>query len=233
MSAQQQKIPAKKRMSPFVYTILGLCVILIVGLAISMSQSRMSPDEITEDATSSMFPAGTEATKLDETKLAEAKSVTYIHPTDAEIAAAKAAGTRRATIVTDRGTIVCELDGKEAPLTVANFVKLAQAKFYDGLLFHRVVPGFVIQGGDPEGTGMGGPGYAIKREISPKLRHIEGALAMARSKDPDSAGSQFYITLSPTAELDDEYAVFGKVVKGLDVTKKITVGDTIKSITIE
>lgn len=154
-------------------------------------------------------------------------------PTDAEVTAARQAGTRKATIKTSKGAIVLELYGKDAPLTTANFVKLAKAKFYDGLYFHRVVPGFVIQGGDPAGNGSGGPGYTIKREIAPKLKHVEGALAMARTPEPDSAGSQFYITLAVTPQLDNEYAVFGKVVEGMDVVKKIEVGDKIVSVTVK
>ncbi|HEY3379903.1 MAG TPA: peptidylprolyl isomerase [Armatimonadota bacterium] len=154
-------------------------------------------------------------------------------PTQADVAAAKAAGTRHATIKTSKGDIEVELYGKDAPLSVANFVKLSKAKFYNGLIFHRVEPGFVIQGGDPLGSGMGGPGYNIRREISPKLRHVAGALAWARSSDPNSAGSQFYITLAATPSLDDEYAVFGKVVKGMNVVQKIAKGDAIKSVIIK
>ena len=154
-------------------------------------------------------------------------------PTQAEIDAAKKAGTVHAMITTAKGDIEVELYGSDTPLTVANFVKLVNAKFYDGLIFHRVLddPGFsIIQGGDPNGDGTGGPGYQIKREIVPKLKHIAGALAMARSTDPDSAGSQFYICRGVIPHLDGEYAVFGKVVKGLDVAKKIKQNDKIVSI---
>ena len=158
-------------------------------------------------------------------------------PTQAEIDAARKAGTQRAVIKTAKGTIEVELYGKEAPQTVANFVKLLKAKYYDGLTFHRVekgsddAPNFkLIQGGDPEGTGMGGPGYGIKLEISPKLKHVAGALAMARSQEPDSAGSQFYICAEAIPNLDDNYAVFGKVVKGLDIVSKIEVGDKMTSV---
>jgi peptidyl-prolyl cis-trans isomerase B (cyclophilin B) len=154
-------------------------------------------------------------------------------PTQAEIDAAKAAGVQQATIKTAKGNIVIELDGGDAPLTVANFVKLTKAGFYNGLTFHRVVPGFVAQGGDPNGDGSGGPGYSIKLEIAPKLKHIEGALAMARTNEPDSAGSQFYITLAATSFLDGQYAVFGKVISGMDVVKKIAIGDKIDSIVMK
>jgi peptidyl-prolyl cis-trans isomerase B (cyclophilin B) len=157
----------------------------------------------------------------------------YPAPTQKDVTAAKAAGTRTATIRTKKGTIEVALYGADAPLSVANFVKLARGKFYNGLTFHRVEPGFVIQGGDPLGTGAGGPGYEIRLEISPKLRHVAGALAWARTQDPNSAGSQFYITLAPTPSLDDQYAVFGKVTKGMDVVKQIAVGDKITSIVVK
>lgn len=160
----------------------------------------------------------------------------YTPPTEDEVAAAAKAGTRQATIDTTKGKIVLELYGADAPLTVANFIKLVKAGYYKGLTFHRVVPGFVIQGGDPKGDGSGGPGYEIKLEISPKLRHVTGALAMARSMEPDSAGSQFYITLEEnenTRGLDDNYAVFGKVISGMNVALKISQGDKINSITIK
>jgi len=159
-------------------------------------------------------------------------------PTQAEIDAARKAGTQRAVIKTAYGDIEVELYGKETPITVASFVKLIKAKFYDGLTFHRVEKGTppgppnfkLIQGGDPEGTGMGGPGYQIKREISPKLKHVAGALAMARSNNPDSAGSQFYICAEAIPSLDGDYAVFGKVTKGLEIVGKISKGDKMISI---
>jgi peptidylprolyl isomerase len=143
--------------------------------------------------------------------------------------------TYTATISTAKGDIVVRLDAKAAPLTVNNFVFLSRAGFYDGLTFHRVEPGFVIQGGDPFGNGNGGPGYTIPAEIG--LPHTEGAIAMARQGDavnPEraSSGSQFYITLAPTPELDGAYTVFGQVIEGMDVVKSIAVGDVIETITI-
>lgn len=141
------------------------------------------------------------------------------------------AKTYAATLVTTKGTIELTLDAKAAPTTVNNFVFLAREKFYDGLSFHRVVPGFVIQGGDPNGDGTGGPGYSIPDEPSP-LKHEDGALAMAKSEEPNSAGSQFYITLGPQTDLDGRYTVFGSVTGGKDVPKTIVKGDRITSITI-
>ena len=117
------------------------------------------------------------------------------------------------------------------PLTVANFVKLAESGFYDGLTFHRAED-WLIQGGDPLGTGTGGPGYTIKLETHPQLKNVRGALAMARKSDPDSAGSQFYILKEDAAWLDRQYAVFGYVTNGMDVVDKIQVGDRMNKVTI-
>lgn len=140
-----------------------------------------------------------------------------------------------ATIKTAKGNIVAELYPKDAPQHVNNFVFLARDGFYNGLTFHRVVPGFVIQGGDPLGNGTGGPGYGIPPEI--KAKHTKGALAMARRAGPaqttPSSGSQFYITLAPQPGLDGEYTVFGQVISGMDIVEKIAVGDVIQTITIE
>ncbi len=141
-----------------------------------------------------------------------------------------------AVIKTSKGDIDVELYVKDAPLSVTNFVYLAKGGFYNGLTFHRVVPDFVVQGGDPTGTGSGGPGYTIPAEI--KRKHIEGALAWARTGDEvnpqrRSSGSQFYITYKPTPFLDGAYTVFGQVTKGMDIVNKIQKGDTIKSIEIK
>jgi peptidylprolyl isomerase/peptidyl-prolyl cis-trans isomerase B (cyclophilin B) len=114
---------------------------------------------------------------------------------------------------------------------VENFVTLAKKGFYDGLAFHRVVPGFVAQGGDPKGDGTGGPGYKVKAEFN-KQKHLRGSVAMARSAAPDSAGSQFYITFGPQPSLDGQYTVFGRVVSGMEHVDKIKVGDKMKSVKI-
>ncbi len=140
-----------------------------------------------------------------------------------------------ATISTAKGDIVVQLDATAAPLTVNNFVFLANQGFYDSLTFHRVEPDFVIQGGDPAGTGAGGPGYTVPAEI--QLPHIEGAIAMARRPDEvnvdlASSGSHFYITLSPTPFLDGAYTAFGQVIEGMNVVQSIAIGDVIEKITI-
>ncbi len=128
----------------------------------------------------------------------------------------------------DGGVIRLELDAKMAPKTVENFVKLANEGFYDGVLIHRVAPGFVIQGGDPDGNGTGGPGYSIVGEFANNgfeentISHVRGVISMARSRDYDSAGSQFFITLSDDAvQLDGDYAGFGVVTEGMEVVDEI------------
>lgn len=248
MSAQHfdsQSDPVLPKPSPMPGIILGVVavVVIIVLLVLGSQQptkqaSKPAPppaeEKYTPPAKTTTAPDATTTTKpAPPPAPAPAPKATPSAPTTGEVAAAKRAGTRRATITTDKGVIIVELYGKDAPLTVANFVKLANARFYDGLTFHRVEPGFVIQGGDPDGNGSGGPGYSIKLEISPKLKHINGALAMARSNDPDSAGSQFYITLGAQPALDGKYAVFGKVVKGMDVAQQIAIGDKIVSVRIQ
>lgn len=129
------------------------------------------------------------------------------------------------------GEIRIELFPEDAPKTVENFVTLAKKGFYDGLTFHRVVAGFVVQGGDPKGDGTGGPGYTINAEFNER-KHVRGTLAMARSQHPDSAGSQFYITFGPQPGLDRQYTVFGQVVSGMEHVDTIQVGDTMRSVTI-
>jgi len=162
-------------------------------------------------------------------------------------------GDEVAVITTGKGTIHVNLDGDGAPIHVANFCELAESGFYDGLKFHRYVPGFVIQGGcpntremtpesvargesGPDGMpGTGGPGYRIKAEFAsnPRNSHEDGSLAMARSQDPDSAGSQFYLCLGPQHTLDSGYTVFGATVDGLEVIGKLRAGDVIESVRIE
>jgi peptidyl-prolyl cis-trans isomerase B (cyclophilin B) len=162
-------------------------------------------------------------------------------------------GREVAVIKTSKGDIRVQLAGEDAPIHVGNFVELARKGFYDNLKFHRYVPGFVIQGGcpntrdlDPEqvkaaagnpwaGLGAGGPGYTIKQEYTtnPHNSHDDGALAMARSQMPDSAGSQFYLCLGPQHGLDSGYTVFGQTIEGKDVIAQLRVGDVIETIVIE
>lgn len=156
----------------------------------------------------------------------------YSEPPEMQIDVSK---TYVATISTAKGDIVVQLDASAAPLTVNNFVFLSEQGFYDSLTFHRVEPGFVIQGGDPLGTGSGGPGYTVPAEIG--LLHTQGAIATARRGDqanPDraSSGSQFYIALEPLPQLDGAYTVFGQVVEGMDVVQSIAIGDVIEKNSI-
>lgn len=165
----------------------------------------------------------------------------------------KPSGDEVAVFETSQGTIRVQLAGKDAPIHVGNFVELARSGFYDDLKFHRYVPGFVIQGGCPHTRdmapedvaqgfrgpsgqpGTGGPGHQIKGEwrTNPHNEHNDGALAMARSQMPDSAGSQFYFCLGPQHGLDMDYTVFGQTIDGLDVIGKLRAGDVIKHIEIE
>jgi peptidyl-prolyl cis-trans isomerase B (cyclophilin B) len=164
-------------------------------------------------------------------------------------------GAETAVIKTTAGDITVKLYGKDAPIHVGNFVELARKGFYDDTKFHRYVPGFVVQGGDPGTTaasaadvraeaakgdgsgrfGTGGPGYYIKGEFDPSVnpnKHVEGALGMARAQSPDSAGSQFYFALQPLPQLDGGYTVFGVVTDGMDVVKALRAGDAIESVEI-
>ena len=147
----------------------------------------------------------------------------------------KPTGEEIAVFTTNKGTIRVQLAGKDAPIHVGNFVELAQKGFYDGLTFHRYVPNFVIQGGDPKGNGTGGPGYRIQQEFTtnPNNSHEDGALAMTRSSNPDSAGSQFYFCLGAQHFLDPNYTVFGQTLEGFDTIAALRQGDTIESIVIE
>ena len=147
------------------------------------------------------------------------------------------------------GIIKAELYPDVAPITVDNFVSLVKKGFYDGLIFHRVIRGFMIQGGCPEGTGMGGPGYQIKGEFSQNgfkndLKHTPGVLSMARAMDPNSAGSQFFIMHETSPHLDGSYAAFGKVIEGMDIVNEIAetatdwrdrpiIGQMMKKVTVE
>jgi peptidyl-prolyl cis-trans isomerase B (cyclophilin B) len=138
-----------------------------------------------------------------------------------------------AVLETTKGKIVLELYPSEAPKTVENFITLAKKGFYNGLLFHRVVPGFVIQTGDPKGDGSGGPGYTIPDEPNTTLKHAVGAVGMAKTPAPNSAGSQFYIVIVKPADfLDGRYTVFAKVIEGQEVAEKIIVGDRMTKVTI-
>jgi cyclophilin family peptidyl-prolyl cis-trans isomerase len=199
--------------------IRALLTVVILAVIAACGQQVASPSSKTEARPLAAVPA--------------AQRANYFKTPPAMTIDAKK--TYAATLTTSKGNIVVSLDANAAPQTVNNFVFLANQGFYDGLTFHRVEPGFVIQGGDPLGTGGGGPGYTVPAEI--KLPHVEGAIAMARTSDQvnpkrESSGSQFYITLAPTPFLDGAYTAFGKVTQGMDVVKKIAKGDVIQKIVI-
>ena len=139
--------------------------------------------------------------------------------------------TTKVIISTNKGDIAVDLYPEQMPITVENFLKLTKSNFYDGLVFHRVEH-WVVQGGDPQGTGMGGPGWQIKLETHPDLKNVRGAVAMARSAMPDSAGSQFYILKTDADWLDGQYAVFGVVTNGMDVVDRLDVGDKMNQVKV-
>lgn len=190
------------------FSFLLVLAVLVMGL----SACGSSKSDTTSETKATKAPKATEtaeATKKPESKTTDTK------------------GKHHAKIkVKDYGTIEVELDGDTAPITVANFIKLVNEKFYDGLTFHRIISGFMIQGGDPLGNGTGGSDETIKGEFSSNgvennISHKRGVISMARSSDPDSASSQFFIMHQDSTYLDGEYAAFGKVTKGMSVVDKI------------
>ncbi len=136
-------------------------------------------------------------------------------------------------IKTTKGTIRAELTPEKTPVTIASFVNLAQRGYFNGIVFHRVVPNFVIQGGDPTGTGRGGPGYRFEDEFDPSLRHDRAGILSMANAGPKTNGSQFFITHGPTPHLDNRHSVFGHVVEGQDVVDAIVEGDVMNEVTIE
>lgn len=159
--------------------------------------------------------------------------MTYTAPVGEELRTyLETARTSQARINTSKGDIVFTFYPDDAPQHCAAFIKLSEAGFYDGLNFHRVEPGFVIQGGDPSGNGTGGPGYRLKAEFNERP-HVRGTVAMARSSNPDSAGSQFYICLDDARFLDRQYTVFGQMIDGFETLDAIRPGDVMTKVTIE
>lgn len=171
--------------------------------------------------------AGTADKSTDSTKSTEKSAQESTQTASGSAIQGKLSGKHHAKItVKDYGTIEVELDADQAPITVTNFAKLVQKGFYDGLTFHCIISGFMIQGGDPEGTGMGGSDETIKGEFSSNgvensIKHTRGTISMARSQDPDSASSQFFIVQSDSTYLDGQYAAFGHVTEGMDIVDQI------------
>jgi peptidyl-prolyl cis-trans isomerase B (cyclophilin B) len=136
-----------------------------------------------------------------------------------------------ALIKTDKGDLALELYAQDAPVTVNSFVSLARKGFYNGLTFHRIIPGFMVQGGDPRGDGSGGPGYTIPDEINQR-KHVTGALSMAKTAQPNTGGSQFFICFAPQPHLDGIHTVFGQLTQGTDVLKQLVIGDKMTEVII-
>ena len=193
-----------------------------------MKINRIPKMAIAVLAASTLFLASCASQEPEPTPAPAAKPKTYSAPPAMVIDTSKE---YTATIETERGNMILELFAKDVPNTVNNFVFLANDGFYNGTTFHRVVPGFVAQGGDPTGTGRGNPGYSFADEFS-EHTHLAGALSMANA-GPDTNGCQFFITFTPQHGLDGKHSVFGQLVDGTDVLEQIEQGDVIIRITIE
>ncbi len=202
-----------------------IVALLVVGAAyIVIAANAPAPQQSADGSASAVVQPGADEQQPEAASLQAQDSgdvskdkKKYDKPGDMKIEPAK---TYTATIETDAGTMVAELYPKIAPQTVNSFVFLAREGFYDNVIFHRVIPGFMIQGGDPTGTGTGGPGYRVPAEFN-DTKHDRGILSMARTQDPDSAGSQFFVMHARSPHLDNQYTAFGKVTAGLETIDKI------------
>lgn len=211
--------------------IVAMCALLLFALLTLVACSAAPQQQPASSTSTEATPESSEPTPAAEAQ----QQVPGEEPL--HTSAVKAKGDEVAVIKTSKGTVKFKFYPKDAPNTVASFIELARKGFYNGTKFHRVVPGFVVQGGDPlsktddPNVGTGGPGWRMKAEFNSQ-KHLVGTVAMARSQDPDSAGSQFYICLAPQPSLDGQYTVFGQVTDGMDVVQKIAQGDVIQSVTI-
>jgi peptidylprolyl isomerase len=217
---------------PFITLLAG--IILLSGCT-KETESATATKAQTSNENSAMASTGSQpvaATNTTTTTAAPAASGAKTMSFD--LTADPATGLSKATVVmtTTKGVIKYKFYTQDAPVTVKRMAELINSKFYDNLIFHRVVPGFVVQGGDPQGTGVGGSGTKLKAEFN-KRKHVEGTVAMARAQDPNSADSQFYICLGTHPHLDNNYTVFGQVTEGMDVVKKIQMGDKMTSVVIQ
>ena len=216
---------------------LVLVLLLLVAITAALSACSAESSETKSDAGSSIDGEAADAASDASTAAGEAQSSTSGEGT-LYTPSYKPNGNEIAVIKTPKGTIKFKFYAEDAPNHTAAFIELAKKGFYDGTKFHRVEPGFVIQGGDPLSktddpmVGTGGPGYNLKAEFNDQ-KHLDGTVAMARSQSPDSAGSQFYICLGAQPFLDGKYTVFGQVVEGMDVVRAIQVGDVMESVTVE
>jgi peptidyl-prolyl cis-trans isomerase B (cyclophilin B) len=221
-----KKTPMPDRRQKLIMT-AGVVVIVIIAVVLGYSVQK---PEFNPPADTSA--AATSAPDADQTGTTPPIQIETDNPgVKTSVEAGKPLGAaKQIAINTDKGRIVVEVYPEAMPKTAANFQKLVDSKFYDGLTFHRVED-WVIQGGDPNGNGTGGPGWTIPLEKSPdQLKNVRGALAMARSQDPDTAGSQFYILKKDATSLDGQYAVFGKVIQGMDVVDQIQPNDKMNTV---
>ena len=216
--------------------ILGviLFVLIIVGVIYARQQSAVTAPESIPAAIASAAPAGVTAMTGSPAPTGSGAVAPPASAAKAPDLSVDSNGLSKATVFiqTTKGLIKFKFYPKDAPETVNRIAELINQGFYNGLSFHRVVPDFVIQGGDPLGNGTGGSGHHLKAEFNSR-RHIEGAVAMARAQDPDSADSQFYIALKTLPSLDHNYTVFGQVIEGMDVVRSIQVGDKMTVVRIE
>lgn len=212
-------------------------IIAILIVAVNIYQRKMNSRPDSEAPVAQSSPAASPAAQL--ASPSPGASPAAIAPDTAATntkpdLTVDANGLSKATVIltTSQGVIKFKFYPQDAPNTVNRMIELINQGFYNGLIFHRVVPGFVIQGGDPSGSGAGGSGQKLKAEFNAR-RHIEGTVAMARAQDPDSADSQFYISLGTHPHLDRSYTVFGQVIEGMDAARKIQIGDKIVTARIE
>lgn len=222
-----------------VLVVVALAVLLAAGFLIARSLGGAPVSESDQMHANAKLPSAPPPTE------STTEEVSVFEEETMHISPVQVVGTETVVMETSKGTIALELYPDDAPNTVACFIELADGGFYNGLKFHRVVPNFVAQGGDPltrdlsvqdiragiGGAGTGGPGWNQKAEFNAR-KHETGTLAMARSREVDSAGSQFYICLAPQPSLDGQYTVFGQVTEGMDVVMAIEIGDVIESVTI-
>lgn len=219
----------RSRALPIAFAVL-LSILIAVGLVYSR---KMKSEGDNTQAVAAQQAGNTPATASASAAPSAAPSGPLASPAPVDLTV-DASGLSKSTVVvtTTKGVIKFKFYSKDAPNTVARLVELIQKGFYNGLTFHRVVPDFVIQGGDPMGNGTGGSGVKLKAEFNDR-HHLEGTVAMARSADPDSGDSQFYICLSPQPRLDHQYTVVGQVIDGMDVVRQIQVGDKMTSVMIQ
>ena len=209
-----------KKILSVVFSIILISTLVACG----NTQVKSSTEATTESTTVAETTKAVETTTAPETVETTTKPVEESKNETSEV---KVMGNPKVEIsIKDYGVIQLELDPKEAPITVENFINLVNSKFYDGLTFHRIISGFMIQGGDPQGTGMGGSENKIKGEfksngVENNINHVRGVISMARSMDPNSASSQFFIMHQDSPHLDGEYAAFGHVTSGIEVVDKI------------